>query len=1608
MSTRARTRGPRRGFAVKHRFKEGIGATSKYYEVEWEFTQADVAIGDSHVIRPLFDKRHDYQEESTSTSDRITTDFTPSLHPSSLALEKRLQTDPAVATSENGSGVATSRTPYWRTDGTRSFTEARDGVITYSEYTDGLLSTRIEDADTSETSDFDITVPAGLSSDSEALHVSTTYAYDAQGRIEETTAPDGQITKIYYSKLADGRLVTLRYPDYDASPAKFYGPVRYTVLNHSGEKEVRGVIGLTGNETTLALTSHIDETEADPLLALDVGSVEQMSVRLLGDTGHSLEEVRSYHSVPTSGAGTDGTHYDPIIYGYDDMGRVWRVKQPHGTITRTVYDALGRQTQTWTGTNDSSFAGGDPGTDNMVKVEELEYDSDNDGGNSTLSKVTAFVEDGTTGKRETTYKSDLRGRVVLETLPEAPHFFHALDNRGRRTATGTFSSTANINTGTDNPTTETSNRVGLTRAYYDDMGRLWKTTQHKVDVADGSDDDNLESLFWRDARGRVIKQDGRDLAKTAYGRLGRVSHRFTLADDDDTSYGDADDVVGDHVVVEQQEVLDEHSLRVLLRARIERHHDDWGAGSTTGALNTNADADDLLVTTSNLKGRPQITCYWYDHLGRVVDEVRYGNNGGSNLDRDGLAVPVRSDTALRTTYTYNTSGLREDVTNEIGVVTRREFDGTGRTTKIIRNYDGAVNGGAPSGTDDNVTTKYEFTDGLLTKMTVDMPTGVTDQTTTYRYGTTKGAGAGDSKIAAGNLMLDVEYPASAGDKVSFAYNAQRERIWHEDQCGNVVQIDRDGWGREEHSRVTTLASGFDGAVRRISRTYDDLGRVSTVTQYDNAAVGSGSATDEVRYRYDGWGNVTTFEQDPDGTLGGTGSEYEISYTYVKASGGRNTTRRSSITLPSGNDITIEYLFDKNDELSRVSRLKDGSTVLVRYQYLGAANLVGTTYLEPAVSREAFGATSGSYPSLDNFNRTVTYGWSTGGASPVAFHDVDVGYDRNSDPILVEDNIHLGFDVDYTLDDLGRMTMAEEGTWSGSSITSRSRQQDWTLGHTGNWDRVRLDLNGDNDFTDSDTSDPLDYDEFDDDRTHNEVNELTAQDTDDDGTDDYTLTFDDAGHLTDDEQAYQYEYDAYGRLRKVRNQDTPTPQLVAEYRYNGLGFMIAVHEDNDAPLGTLDADDEWFYRVHDESWRLVANFREDDVDPKEEFVPQLAGRDGRGRASYVNDVVCRNKDADTSWNEESDGTLEERYYICHGQKGVAVLVESGRYMGEWKRYLSYGTPIGLPGGDADSDGKVDATDASQVQSWIDASAYDVRGDVDLDGDVDSTDKYLIEEVLDGLELGYGSLSWLGDRRGFGGYERMSTEHYLSRRRILDPRLGRWLKRDGMEYVDGPNLYEYVSSRSVRLVDPSGLMGVEVAPGGGDGGDGDEEEGPSVDPESSEECKQQKKDCEQCLFVMSLTDTNCKKAWDKWKSVPSSWKVVFKRTLLPNEKYYEVGYTMPNPNPQGTIWYPDPSYPMWVQGELKKPIEPGGEIWLDAEEIAAAGKDVRTVLGHELAHAADFAPTMGMVKEAAMLHVINRGHREAQGCARNFKMCDCSDCNLDACAPQPNPPPDDGDD
>ena len=1395
------TTGETDGYVIDSKWQEGSSGTA-YYNSTVAFGIQEIAVDDTYVARPHVTSSRSYFNEvssSPASTDYDEVTYSTTFRSSSLSVEKTTTTLPAVSTSNNGSGSTTTTSVYLNADGTRGFAKSPSGLISYWKYKGGLVIEGVEDADTTKTAGgetFDgVTIPSGFSSSGAPLHRVTEMEHDTRGRRTKVTDPYGDVHRSYVSKLADERIITLSYPLFKdlSGTDHYFGPVSFSVSNHAGSSEASGSIALSGgsadSSTSLAEASHIDETESDPLLAIDLGTVVRYSTSIYNETGKQVEETRAYFDIPASGAGTDGTNFDPTKMAYDVMGRRIRTLQASGTITRTEFDGLGRATSSEVGTDDTGDAEGmTGGTNNMTQRSATVYDGGSDGGNGFVTRSTRYW--GSTSSH-TDMEYDARGRTLLVENPVSPHQFYKYDNRGRQVAVGSFSSTASITVGSDDPTTETTNRLSLSESTFDSRGRAASRTRHSVNQTSGATVDSIDDEQWFDEEGRLVKVTGSSYAKYAYDRIGRRTHTFLLGGDNDSTYADADDVTGDIVLEENQTAYDADG-RVVMQVNIQRFHDDDSAG-TTGALDTNADGDWLKVTAADLEGRASITGIWYEtHLDRQYRVAQYGTNGGATFNRGSAGIPSSSANVLVTEYVYDDDGHVLEVIDPMGRTSRTEVDDLGRTTVTIANYED----GTPSGTDSDQRIVYGYTDGLRTTITADVPSGGTDQVTTYTYGTTKGVSAGDSEIATGHLLQKVAYPDSTGasDVVSYAYDRQGRQHWVKDQAGTIIETTYDVAGRQTERAVTTLASGFNGDVRRIETSYTNRGQVENVTQYDAAT--SGNIVDQVEYAYTRHGGVEYFYQDMNSAVNtGSGDHYTVQYAWELSTGGRESWRRNEVTLPSGAVLEYAYSSGIDDEISRQSMTiyePDFANLrLAEYDYLGYTRVVGQTYAIPDLMQEYFSSTSGDYPGLDRFGRVVRSRWQRDtGSGDIDIYDVELTYDLNSNITLAEDAIIPGRDVQYTMDELNRLVQAEEGTWSGSAITSTTRDEEWTLDHLGNWDSHQLDLDGDGVYTATD--------ELDETRTHNAVNELLTRDLDSDMSTDESLTYNAVGQLTDDDDEWEYVYDAFGRLCEVKNQSA---KLVAEYRYNGLGFQIGELTDTNAD-GDVDGTDLWYYSAFDERWRKLATFRSSDSDPKEEFVPHNAGLNGMGGSSYINDTVLRDKDADTAWEEESDGLEQRIFYLNNWRGDVVGLVTSDGYQGEFVRYSAYGTPFNYPGGDADSDGDADAADGAVISGWASGMTYDLRGDLDLDGDVDAGDSSAFSAAYIGVIGGHGQISAQGVRAGYAGMEVSSCSMSIARNRVQSPSHGVWTRRDPLEYIDSLSMYSYALVAPHVHVDPNG--------------------------------------------------------------------------------------------------------------------------------------------------------------------------------------------------------------
>ncbi len=946
-----------------------VDATAQYLTTgsNWYYTHGGVDIG-----LPLVTSERRYKAEVDTSGLANGANYDETTHSydafwGAMLPMKITTTDPAV-TVPGSVGSATTTVRYVGVDGRPVFLKDREDRFTFLEYdvTTAQLNRRIDDADQTDTA-------AATAAGSASYNVTgfpmtggaaliTQYAYDAQGRLDTTTLPSNRVTASWYTKLADGRMVVLSVPRRTGTSYTYYGPVGYTVKNQAGRTELQGVLALAGsNNDAGSIASWISTSSSDPIGAVDgtYAAVRRLSETLYNETGTRALESRIYFTIPSSLAGASSSDRDATVYGYDDMGRAWRVEDPTGTIRRTVFDKLGRVAESWIGTNDHDFTGGSAsGTDDMTKVEVREYDHDLASpyiGNGKLTGVTQDADGNwstTADRRLTSYSYDYRGRAYLTVSPVSPiAVLVKYDNRGRAVATATYNSASgltdpNTSGGTDPASSDPqSGRLSSDETKYDEMGRAYQAIRHKVLFNEGAADGSFGSTndqtntTWFDAGGHVAATSGSSLQKFEYDRLGRRIRAFTLAKIDTSSYANATAIgAGDLTLEESQTIYDNATGNVLASVQLQRHHDY--INSPTGALDGNADNNDNVLTASNLltSGHPhtraQITATWYDALDRPTATAQlgtYGLNEGSgpsafNRGSDFLVSsvdtpPTRSDTVLVTTTAYDKDGAVLTVADPRNLATKYLYDAAGRQVAVISNYTSdSPSNLTTEGRSNDTYVRYQYEHGLMKAMWVDMegndtapPTSLTgpdahDEVTTYVHGTTKGTvGSGSpvqSAIGTGHLLREAIYPPQSSGQtapdrtVHSAYNALGEKVWSKDQNGTIITTSLDLGGRETARIADTPGTGVSTWVRRIGLTYTDRGQVRDVVSYSDTS--GSTALNGVRYSYDDFGNVTQIDQDRDSAVG-TGSAYAVQFGYSlrSPSGGRQRVQRESMTLPLG-------------------------------------------------------------------------------------------------------------------------------------------------------------------------------------------------------------------------------------------------------------------------------------------------------------------------------------------------------------------------------------------------------------------------------------------------------------------------------------------------------------------------------------------------------------------------------------------------------------------------------------------------------------------------------------------------------------------------------------
>ena len=1186
-----------------------------------------------------------------STTTTITTSYAYTWYSGTNQMQQRTTTLPVIATAQNGSGSAYTIIEQW--DATGNLTQRTDerGIVnTYAYSVLGLVSEEV------------LNVQSGVTQP--GVNVTTDFTYDNQGRLSQTLKPS-------HTVVISGTATTVRTaiwnlyiesaqpgsgtwaPDQNVTGAGYAtgtGPsYTYTLINPvtlvNADKDGRTFDRITSRRTTGSGALSPTDTFAQTDWQSWTNTQYDDQYRT---TGQSV-----YFLIPSSGSGTVGTNYAQTVYGYDSLERRNRVVAPGGTITRTVWATPQRVASVWVGNNDTGATDSNPAgsgsPNNMVMVTANVYDGGTAGGDGNLTQQTQYAY--STDTRVTGYGYDFMDRKTSTTDALNGYTVYAYDNLDRQTQVQRYASSG-------------GNLIAQNATNYDDRSRVYQQVVYAVDPSTGTVGNSLVGNSWYDPSGNLLQQintgDGQVFTKSSYNGVRWIMATYTGYNPSGTSYSQAGTVTNDIIVEQAQNTFDEVG-NLVSRAGFQRLNDapSSGAGST-GALSYGTQPEARVSYTAN----------WFDGINRTIASASYGAIAGFTRPS---TPPSSSSTVLVSSTSYNDAGEPSQTTDPMGYVTQTTYDAAARITQTVEDY-----GTAPLL---NRTTNWTYTlDNLIATMTaVNSTTG--DQTTTYSYGTTLTT----SGVARNDLLASVTYPdsVSGSDVVSYTYNRQGQQATITDQRGTVRTPLYDKLGRLTDDCVTTVGSSTDNTVLRISTTYEVRGMVATVTSYNNATPGSGTALNQCALTYNSFAQLTEEQQDHNGTA--SGSSPNVQYAYDSGASGSNELRLNGLTYPNTRVVNYNYASGMDATLNRLTSVSDTGVTLASYTYLGFGTVVRITYPQPSVWLDLWGGTSGTFAGLDLFDRIIDQRWQNSiTGTPTDIDRYQYGYDQNSNRLYRANVVGTpvvsgGLDEYYTYDHLNRLTDMKRGTLNSTKtgITGTpSREIYWQLDPTGNWPHHYSKTNGTLDLFQN--------------RTSNTVNEITAITGTIGGTW-ITPAYDAAGNTTTMPQpatptsSYTSVYDAWNRMVSISASGTS----VGGYAYDGRNRRIVkttssetrhfyftdIWQDIEERVGTSTSTDKqyvWGIRYVDE---LVCR---DDATPERLYACQdanfnltsIADASGNVQERFVYDPYGADTVLSSGWTSVADlyewtprfsgarVDTETRIYYCRQR---SVHVQLGRFV-----------------------------------------------------------------------------------------------------------------------------------------------------------------------------------------------------------------------------------------------------------------------------------------------------------------------------------------------------------
>ena len=786
-------------------------------------------------------------------------------------------------------------------------------------------------------------------------------------------------------------------------------------------------------------------------------------------------------------------------------------------------------------------------------------------------------------------------------------------------------------------------------------------------------------------------------------------------------------------------------------------------------MNRTYTADGRLATVSRLDGR---TSSWtYDSAGNITQFTDFfGVTSQYTYDSAGRLTsvlrPGYGTAGLR--HEYNAQGQLTKTTDPIGFETTYVYDSVGNLTSVTK---------AANVASETTSMTYDDFGRMVTQ------TNAANETTSYAYD--------DGCMACGGGKLaSITYPNNT--TLWYTYDAYGRLSYVTDPAGNVTSYTYDAAGRikrvyppnanNAYVEYTYDALGRQTAVKDVAgkmryTEYDYLDRVVRTADHNNATISAHTynCVGQELTVTDGRGNVTTRGYTTGGDI-----YYDTDALYKYRFRSYDTNGRLAAVYTLGNAVRTEYAYAASSGfLSSVTYKQTGrpdATVTYSYDDNGQLlqsrdwnQIVGTLFDYDAVGR-------------------LIIKWDFDAASIV--HNT---YDAAGRLIAVYDNLNR--DTDYVYNNMGWLTQVVVGgrTFNYTYDTvGRRTQLQYPNGMTANYD----------------------YD------TRGRLTDIHYKNAANATLERYTQTYDTASNITQVLDAanakWNYVYDDRYRLTQAERRAGTTLKHRYTYGYDGADNVTS-QAIYDATAGTTNsiaytynAGNEMTQAVSSQngtttyaydSWGRLTNITQGAQaatlgwayqDRLKSYTTNITGEtsvnytysgDGRRTAVDASNLGLGPKtwSYDTRW-----GVRSQNYANLPTYSAWYVLEPNGTVLAEAP---SSGVVTAMKYYFRDHLGSTRSTrlESTAKSAWFEYEPY---------GKVYASGTFLaplfVQDRFTGHEYDY------------------ETNMYWAPYRNYRPDMLRWISRDPLGMVDGPNVYGYVGGSPTQRVDSSGKSILEYTP------------------------------------------------------------------------------------------------------------------------------------------------------------------------------------------------------